>query len=95
MSKHTPGPWKVKNSVDVASSETGAVVFACPYPYKERDPEFQANAAIGAAALDLLKALERLLKSTEEGTPWQEESAAQLYANEVIERVVIRTHHTQ
>lgn len=58
MSKHTPGPWAVRHSVDVYSV-SGRIIVAgdgAP-PINETD---EANACLIAAAPELLRLLRRL-----------------------------------
>lgn len=66
MSKHTPGPWKAKKSSGgkyIAISGSASDYFVdldCEVDSDDKDQEIaEANAALIAAAPDLLAALER------------------------------------
>ena len=52
MSKHTPGPWRVANGVQIRSQRDQIAKV-----WMMRDGEGKANAALIAAAPDLYKAL--------------------------------------
>ncbi len=58
MNKHTPGPWKVLNSVQIHDEKLGGVIAAC-CRYARHDAVDHANAKLIAAAPDLLEALIR------------------------------------
>jgi hypothetical protein len=64
MSKHTPGPWAVhpvRARVDAFNSGDALPVCELLWPTDERtEEETEANAALIAAAPDLLEALQRL-----------------------------------
>jgi hypothetical protein len=72
MSKHTPGPWAVhpvRARVDAFNSGDALPVCELLWPTDERtEEETEANAALIAAAPDLLEALREAVK-------WIEESA--------------------
>lgn len=69
MSKHTPGPWKVRTLDDSlgtidTSDDTTSIAQAFDLSFQDRiagSPERKANARLIAAAPDLLAALEDLL----------------------------------
>lgn len=60
MSKHTPGPWKVLNNVQIYDEKLGGEIAVC-CRYARYDAVDHANAKLIAAAPDLLSALEECL----------------------------------
>ena len=71
MSKHTPGPWHVKNNnavqgktlTIVAESVKGGIHIGTMFPFEE--DEEQANARLIAAAPDMLAELKSILSVLE------------------------------
>jgi len=59
MGKHTEGPWAVDTGMEV--HKDGVTIFAWPEYSGTPDEEILANMALGAAAPELLEALENLL----------------------------------
>ena len=56
--KHTPGPWTIRDNQDVMADEEGRLIAQCHAGYRE---ERGANARLIAAAPDLLAACQRAI----------------------------------
>lgn len=75
MSGHTPGPWSISDSSwvtnhrDIDAPTHGALaVVVWRMEEEERSPECEANAALIAAAPDLLEALEMIVTEADSYT---------------------------
>lgn len=86
MSKHTPGPWvadiKADGSTEVWSADYSMFI-AKRHQMNDRD-EAKANAALIAAAPDLLEALERLVDAVNRNAVRQEDFPELRHAYEAI-----------
>lgn len=82
MSAHTPGPWRITRSgkspcaieADTTRGYALAKVYLANPETRKRAPEYEANAALIAAAPDLLAALEIALDDPDSeilGTDWE------------------------
>jgi hypothetical protein len=65
--KHTPGPWKIHTfaQLNIVSANTGLLVASCADGWTGQGNEREANAALIAAAPDLLAALQLIANSEE------------------------------
>jgi hypothetical protein len=67
---YTPGPWRAEGWKNVVVNlPTGETIALCPGPKYAPLGVFQANAALIAAAPDLLEALEKLVVAMEDELP--------------------------
>lgn len=84
MTEHTPGPWKVMQGsltfpkLLIRAPQTDKAIADCDY---QQGAEGQANARLIAAAPDLIKALEAMLKAYNQLMPGIAHIAVQDYAN--------------
>ena len=68
MSKHTPGPWRVVNDVDIQSGPQGCLAYVSTGGARGRTfEEAQANAQLIAAAPELLEECKRTFYDLHEG----------------------------
>jgi len=70
MSKHTPGPWKIRNDITkdtLICSENKTIICGIHQKNLNILSETKANAQLIAAAPELLEKLEIVLKHSEEG----------------------------
>lgn len=65
MSKHTAGPWKRSGKYVVRGPDNKIIVVIRSNQQYRDDAEDQANTALIASALELLDALQRLLRANE------------------------------